>query len=374
MSGFKIVSGGQLDGIDLDDLFIEEESNNNTSTGFKLADGTDIGNRYRLLTNTDFQVDDTNYITSDGKDIAELFEKSGGSLQAHIEVTASAGQPAISPNVTHSSSYTSYDKAYGAVLSFDITITTGDTLIVTKTRGGEGGTGVGTRHGSRGGNSYYITLNGNLLAVAGAGGGAGAGNGMIGASAYYEYLTKPDYYDIYASYNPNGTSWSDVEGTGNKFWFGLNARPHSVSGGDGGGNDENIQSGYNYQYSRETDEYNSTIQIDKYRNSDKGTLYNNYNSGGNGGYVDFGRRSSGGGGGGAGYIGGGGAAGLMTGDGKQGSPGGGSGSSYLNTSLATLSSLTKNGTYGNEAVTIAYTFSGSVTTTTVTEDSKTINF
>ena len=60
--------------------------------------------------------------------------------------------------------------------------------------------------------------------------------------------------------------------------------------------------------------------------------------------------------GGAGYIGGGGATGILTGDGKKGSPGGGSGSSYLNQSLCTFNSLTKNAVFGNEEVKIEYLY------------------
>lgn len=365
MSGFKV------NGIDLDSIYIVESNNDTRSTGYKLSNGDDIINRYRIRASNIPQGDSTGYTISDGKDLSYFFiDKTNTSAEATITITASAGEPVIPHSVMHYISGYPYDIANGAILQFTIeNVNFGQQLEIQKIYGGNGGRGSSSRYGSRGGHSYAVSLDGTLLAVAGAGGGCGAGNGQIGASAYYNGLTEPSDYHV--DYNPNGTTnWGAGMTIGgyvvgsDRYWYGLNAKHWYVPGGDGGSH-EDVQSGI----------YHATnASIQRKSGWDFKTTYSfkdtHYGYSGKGGYLHGGDggpsfatgshtdrdRSSGGGGGGAGYYGGGGAAGNLTLDGRRGSPGGGSGSSYLNESYCTFVSLAKNATFNNENVVVNYVY------------------
>lgn len=360
MSGFK------TENIDLDDVFIVESNSDNRSTGYKMSNGSDLINRYRIRSSAIPQGNPTGYKVSDGNDLSYFFlDKINTSAEAIVKITSSAGEPVLPASVMHYTPGYPYSVANGTVLSFSISnLTPGKQLQIQKIYGGNGGYGISSRYGSRGGHSYAVSLDGTLLAVAGAGGGCGAGNGHIGASAFYNGLTEP--YDYNNHHNPNGTTnWGNGMTIGgyvvgnHRYWYGLNARPWHVPGGDGGSH-EDVQTGIAYWstafISGNSSKEFGTVTV---RNSGKGgSLF-----GGEGGWAkakvgDFSDRdrSSGGGGGGAGYIGGGGAAGKLTSNGRIGSPGGGSGSSYLNQSLCTFNSLTQNVSFGNENVEVSYLY------------------
>jgi hypothetical protein len=365
MSGFKTGN------IDLDDVFIVESNSDNRSTGYKMSDGSDLINRYRLRSSDITQGDPTGYKVGNN-DLSDYFvDKTNVPTEAVVKITSSAGEPVIPVSVMHHTPGYPYSVANGTVLSFSISnLTPGKQLQIQKIYGGNGGYGISSRYGSRGGHSYAVSLDGTLLAVAGAGGGCGAGNGHIGASAFYDGLTEP--YDYNNHHNPNGTTnWGNgmtiggyVDGNNDRYWYGLNARPWHAPGGDGGSH-EDMQTGIYYsnhgQISKRSGwNFNTTYYFSStyYGYSGKG----GYLHGGDGGSSraagsHLGRdRSSGGGGGGAGYIGGGGAAGILTTNGSIGSPGGGSGSSYLNQSLCTFNSLTQNVSFGNENVEVSYLY------------------
>lgn len=355
MSGFKI---GNLD---LDTIFKVESNSDTRSTGYKLSDGSDLMNRYRIRASNIPQGQTTGYTTTDGNDLSYYFvDKTSTTITAIITITASAGQPVIPSSVMHSTAgTTSYSVANGAVLEFEIdNISFGQQLKCQRIYGGAGGFGIPGRNGSRGGHSYAVSLDSTLLGVAGAGGGCGAGNGFIGASAYYDGLSEPNVYD--GTWGVGMTIDGYVSGT-DRFWYGLNAK-HWYNYGGGGGTHEATQSAYSYHYkyingTTDLGKRTTTTDTGSYlHGGDGGSIFENATIAQQqaSGYDD--RRSSGGGGGGAGYIGGGGATGILTGDGKKGSPGGGSGSSYLNQSLCTFNSLTKNAVFGNEEVKIEYLY------------------
>lgn len=347
MSGFKI---GNLD---LDTIFKVESNSDTRSTGYKLSDGSDLMNRYRIRASNIPQGQSTGYTTTDENDLSYYFvDQMSTTITAIITITASAGQPVIPSSVMHSTAgITSYSVANGAVLEFEIdNISFGQQLKCQRIYGGSGGFGVPGRNGSRGGHSYAVSLDDTLLGVAGAGGGCGAGNGFIGASAYYDGLSEP-----------NMTIDGYVSGA-DRFWYGLNAK-YWYNHGGGGGTHEDTQTAYSYHYkyihggTKDLGKRITSTDTGSYlHGGDGGSIFKNATIAKQqaSGYDD--RRSSGGGGGGAGYIGGGGATGILTGDGKKGSPGGGSGSSYLNQSLCTFNSLTKNAAFGNEEVKIEYLY------------------
>ena len=360
---YLYMSGYEVDGDDLDDIFQKKEDFTDTyrstynindvatNTNMKDASGNDLKYRYISLTSSE-PYNTSNTIvgfTLNDTDLNAIFSKKTSIIRYEVEMKGERGGLGTDPAALIQRGESGLN--YGAHILFQVWLDSSKQYKVKKCFGGDPGTDIyntenSIRIGGRGGDSLALMEeNDTIIAVPGSGGGNGAGNGRRGASVFYRGMRKghgksgPGFYDILNDGEPdydylidpapndakiykkltgstiakfNNNSLNQVNDPDDNepdpgYYYGLTA-PYRNHWGGGGGY------------------YSGGISNHSWESTD-GSQF----TGGKGGDANSERRSASGGGGGAGMFGGGGGAETNTTKGERGSPGGGSGSTYYNT-------------------------------------------
>jgi len=295
----------------------------------------------------------TGFTIGDGTDLNAIFSKKTSLIRYEVVMKGERGGLGTDSGALIQRGDSGLN--YGADISFNVWLDSSKKYKVKKCFGGDPGSDIYNRDnsiriGGRGGHSLALMEeNDTIIAVPGSGGGNGSGNGKRGASVFYRGMRKGHgkagggvKYDIFKGGEPDYDYLTHPAPNSNQMYFKLDGSTIAKFNNDNtisqvnspGGNDgDDPDAGYYYGLTAPFRNhwgggggYNKGGISSHSWGSTDGSKF----TGGKGGNTDDDRRSASGGGGGAGMYGGGGGAETNTSDGYLGSPGGGSGSTYLN--------------------------------------------